>query len=651
MKLGAVLPPSVSRPWLFGAAALWIVMATVGQPAPYPVEAGRYEGVVTLVAEPRSGRYGPWALGEIAGTRVLLSASVIDASRGDDLIVDGLLDGKPGMAAGRPYGSTLDVARIDLVRPSDFWLHRAGEAVRGRVMTSLEPFDAGRGLLAGFLIGDTTHVSEPDQAAMRRSGLSHFVAVSGSNVILFLTLLAVLAGPLAWGPRRRAVVGLAGLPIYAAATGFEPSVMRASVMAASVLTGRLVGIVLESWQLLGLAVALLVVVDPALTSSVGFQLSVAATAGVLVGTRWPVSGKIRRALAVTVAAQVAVAPLILVHFGSVPLASPLVNLLAAPMVTVATALGAIGAMGFSPLIAPAELAAEMVLVLARSAAGLPQLQPLGLVAVLVVAMVLLRWPSTTTYLVVPVAIGVALLLLPLRFGLDGGEVAVLEVGQGDSILLSGGDGRYALVDGGPDGVLIMERLAEYGVTRLDLVVLTHVHADHVTGLLDVVAGMEVGQVWIGDGVHETESSRRFRSSLQQRGVPTTSPAPGMSYDLGDIDLHVEGPVRPYKSPNDESIVITAVGRSRTMLLAGDIEVVAQTDLAHLRADVLKVPHQGAATSSPDWLTGVGADEAVISVGPNQFGHPADWVIETLVASGAEVLRTDQLGNVVVNLNQ
>ena len=87
-----------------------------------------------------------------------------------------------------------------------------------------------------------------------------------------------------------------------------------------------------------------------------------------------------------------------------------------------------------------------------------------------------------------------------------------------------------------------------------------------------------------------------------------------------------------------------------MLLAGDIETVAQGELGHLRADVLKVPHQGAATSDPEWLLSVGADFAVISVGPNQFGHPSDWVIDELDGSGAEVVRTDESGDVVVPLS-
>ena len=109
-------------------------------------------------------------------------------------------------------------------------------------------------------------------------------------------------------------------------------------------------------------------------------------------------------------------------------------------------------------------------------------------------------------------------------------------------------------------------------------------------------------------------------------------------------------MRRYKSPNDQSIVLMVRGPVRTILLAGDIEVIAQRDLPGLSADVLKVPHQGAATSDPEWLASVGADLAIISVGPNTFGHPVSWVIDVLRASGAEVHRTDLDGDVSVDLS-
>jgi len=354
-------------------------------------------------------------------------------------------------------------------------------------------------------------------------------------------------------------------------------------------------------------------------------------------------------LAVTVGAQIAVAPLLLLHFGSVPLLSPLVNLLAAPLVTASTLAGAVGAMGIGLLIGPASWLADLVLLLARTASGWPQLGAGAFAGVAVGGLVLVVPPHLRVHLVVPAAIAVAVAMVTPNAAVEPGSVAVLDVGQGDAILMSGGEGRFALVDGGPDPAVIVSRLRDYGVTSIELVVLTHVHADHASGLAGVVSALPVGTVWADTDPHTSGASAELFDLLDSRGMRVSVPSVGERWHLGALDLVVEAPVRRYASPNDQSIVVTVRGRSRSMLLSGDIETFAQTDLSHLRADVLKVPHQGAATSDPDWLTEVGADLAVISVGPNDFGHPVDWVIETLETSGASVVRTDLEGDVVVDL--
>lgn len=643
-------PPPVSRPWIATAVVVWVValgitlLTTPGQ-----IQPGRFEGESRILTDPVDGRYGWWALADTSQGVLLLDLEDGTPKRGDIVRVSGALKGEPGRRGSVAYRATLDVRSLEVVETSSALPLVAGRSLRNAVMTRLQPFDDGRGLLAGFLIGDTSEVDPADVEAMRLSGLSHFVAVSGSNVALFLGLLAFAAGPLAMGPKRRAVVGLLGLPVYAAATRFEPSVMRASVMAALALGGRLVGILFEAWQLLSLAVIALVVFDPGLTLSVGFQLSVAATAGVLVGARWPVEGKIARALSVTAGAQAAVAPLILLHFGSVPLMSPLANLVAAPLVAASTVLGAVGVAGISPAVELGAWLAELVLHIARGAAVWPQLPPWQAVLVSIGGLLMVRWPVLRHVVVVVGAAAVVTAVLAGRPDLPDTGVVVFDVGQGDSILIHGGGERFALVDGGPDPVLLSERLRTYGVTALELVVLTHVHADHATGLAGIVGRLPIAQVWQATGAHESSAAGEFLASARAMGTLVAQPTPGRRYQLGTLRLVVEGPVRPYASPNDESIVLRVDGPGRSMLLSGDIETYAQADLDHLRADVLKVPHQGAGTSDPEWLASVGAELAVISVGPNQYGHPVAWVIETLEASGAEVLRTDQVGDVSVPL--
>jgi competence protein ComEC len=422
-------------------------------------------------------------------------------------------------------------------------------------------------------------------------------------------------------------------------------------MAGIALGGRLVGVVFEAWQLFSLAVIVLLVLTPSLTASAGFQLSVAATAGVLIGARWPIEGgMVRRALAVTIGAQVAVAPLLLTHFGTVPMMSPIVNLVSGPVVAASTLIGAVGVAGIPMLIGPAAWLANLVLVLARGAMTWPQLEAIPLGGVLLALVGVVRWPSLRPTIAMGGAAVVVLLVLGGGAAIPDPGVVVLDVGQGDAILIHGGDGSFALVDGGPDELVILDRMRKYGVDQLDLVILSHVHADHATGLAGLVGKIPIGQVWMATDPHVTGASERLRSALAEYSVPVFEPSAGDSFHLGALTLRVEGPVRRYASPNDQSIVLTVLGPTRTMLLVGDIEVVAQAELSHLRADVLKVPHQGAATSDSEWLEMVGADLAVISVGPNSFGHPALWVIDVLEESGAEVVRTDEVGDVVVPLS-
>jgi competence protein ComEC len=616
-----------------------------------PLPEGPLEANGVMSSDVIHGRYGPYALIRLDAGLVLADLpGDLEASRGDHVSVEGTVVGGSGVVAGRRHRGTVRVDELSVVSGPASPFTRLGNAIRKRVLARLAPVEAGRGLLAGFLVGDTDGVDPIDQEAMRRSGLSHFTAVSGSNIALFLTLLYVIVGPLGVGPRRRAVIGLLALPVFAAATRFEPSVLRASAMAGILLGGRLAGVGLEPWQVISAAVIGLLVLDPALAANVGFQLSVAAAAGVMIGGRWPVGRRwAPRALAVTLGAQAAVAPILVASFGSVPLLSPLANLLAAPVVTTATVIGIVGTIGPGFLIDVAAWLAEVVLALARVAAGWPQIGWTWLLAVAGGGLLAMWRPRLRSPLAIAGALITGLLLVTGVEATPSPGVVVLDVGQGDAILLAGGDGEYALVDGGPDPVLLIDALRRYGVRRLRFVVLSHTHADHATGLVGLVGRIPIGRVWADTEPHTTALTMEWYQLLEEQGIPLEKPVPRQILELGQLKLTVEAPMRRYASPNDQSVVLMVEGPERSMLLTGDIEAVAQSELGDLRADVLKVPHQGAATSDLDWLADVGSELAVISVGPNDFGHPSNDVIHELETSGSVVLRTDHDGDVPVPL--
>lgn len=579
-------------------------------------------------------------------------AVVVDVASGivagDTVTAAGWIRGRPHTVRGDPVAGVIDRAVVTRLAGPDDPLFRVGNAIRlrvGRVFGDRGPPGA---LLAGFLVGDVSAMTDLDVEALRRAGLSHFVAVSGSNVALFLGAWFLAAGPLAWRPWRRAAVGTLGLALFLVVTRWEPSVVRASVMAELLLLGRASGLAITPWAALGGAVVVALLTSAQLGGQVGFQLSVAATAGVLVGSRMDVQGWAARALAITLGAQLAVAPLLLVHFGSIPLVAPLTNLVAAPVVAAATVIGAAGVVvPLEPVLRAAEVCAGLVLGLSRVVAVGPQL---GLVGVVGAASAGLLWRVVVLrpLLLVAAAAGAALTLLPP--GPVGSPTAVFfDVGQGDATLLVGPAGEAILIDAGRDPGQVLIKLRRRGINRLDLVVATHGDLDHIGGLGAVLSTLPVGLLWHPDHQEGSELFSELLTLANERGLETQVPRPGWVITIGSWNLQVLSPARRYASLNDESIVLLAGTAGGDVLLTGDIEAVGQSELGPVAADILKVPHHGAATTDLGWLERSAAPLAVISVGPNDFGHPHPDVLATLEGAGSEIRRTDLEGDVVIQL--
>jgi competence protein ComEC len=559
---------------------------------------------------------------------------------------------------------------------------RAGlrEAVRHRAE---EP----RALVPALVLGDTAAITPTLAEDFQICGLTHLTAVSGANLTILLSFLLIAArwaGLRGWWLR---LVGLVGVFAFVALCRSEPSVLRAAAMGLVVLAALGLGGRRSGLRQLALAVVLLVLLDPYLSRSLGFALSVLASAGIIVWSRsWTqtlsrwLPQAMAESLAVPLAAQLSTLPLIAAISGRVSVVGLLANAVAGPLVGPATVLGFVAA-GLS--LASASLAAIAGFGAAWSAQGIIWVAHLG--AALPGAS--WQWPASTVALGLLVGLTVvagmltgyalarpvvALALTAVMIGClaviptqpgwppTGWVLVACDVGQGDGLVLGLGGRRAVVVDSGPDPALMRRCLDQLEVSDVPLLILTHFHADHVDGLPGVLAHRHVAEIWISplpSPAYEAASVERLAA---EQGIPVRTPSVGSYGSVGAASLVVIGPsaARPpaedseSATQNDSSLVIMVSIRGLRLLLTGDVEPPGQeailADGADLRADVFKVPHHGSARQLPAFFGATHARLAIASAGQhNDYGHPAPRTVALARSLRMTLLRTDTEGSVAV----
>jgi competence protein ComEC len=585
----------------------------------------------------------------------------------------------------RGYSAALQADQvISSGPPSNPVLRLAGtvrSALGRSVRRVLPPRHAG--LLMGLALGDTSRLDPAIEEQFRATGLSHLTAVSGENVAMFLAPILGLALLLRLGRLTRFALGVASVGFFVVLTRAEPSVLRAAVMAGLVMLGIFLGRPRSPPAILGGAVLVLLAFDPTLVYAIGFQLSVAATAGMALLAE-PIAARVRflpRALALagatTISAQAGVTPLLLYHFGLVPTVTVLANVLAFPAVGPGMVLGLaaaacglvakpmglfLGALARLPLAYLEGLAAS----LARSPFSSITSSP-GHWTTLVIGLALVgvagwwlhsgrRLPRRAVVavgLIVPLALWTG----ALRAGAPSAfTVTFFYVGWGDGALVRSPTGAAIVIDGGSDPELMVRKLASLGVRRVDLLVATHAHADHVGGLPAVLTRFPVGLVVDPGCPGDSPVYQAFLQSVRASGIAFRHPGPGTMIHAGDITVEVLAPqhcfVGTRSDPNNDSVVLRVTHGSASVLFTGDVEQPAQAELVRDQAQrlsvlVLKVPHHGGATNLSSFLELVHAGVAVVSVGPNRYGHPVPAVLQELARDGMRVFRTDRSGDVTV----
>jgi len=667
-----------------------------------------------------------------AGGRGSAGASEPTAGAGGD-------DARRGDAAGGTSASCIQTeAALQAYRALSIEAPLRKAAWRWRCRLTARGSPETAPIAVAMLLGQKDLIDPSLQQAFSRSGLGHLLAVSGLHVGFVLALVMPLIAQVRGRKRAvsflvdrvRAWAGFALLAAlvlaYVALAGGPASAVRAGLMALTAVLARELGRPVDPWQALGVAGTLLLVYQPHFALDLGFQMSFLAVAGILgavgsgrakvreetltLNSRRSGSGLWGRAvsagavgLTVTLGAQAATAPLLAAAFSELSWISPAVNLVAVPaggagviLLAAGVLIGEVWAPLGDWLLDAGHRVTGLVVALARA------VSPWGAIEVAMpsaaavagwylagfgVACVFraVRCPAAASLVRLgkrALIAGVVLLAVGISWpgvkGLLGvTEVWVLDVGQGDAILVRSGWGRAVMIDGGgvpgaaaTGGFDVGERrvvpaLKRLGVRRLEAVINTHPHEDHVHGLAAVVARRDVRAVFAPEGEPAGAAYRAFAEAAKAKGIEIQHLWPGATLWLEpgvSLTVLTAGTMAEWEgeaglgmpSVNDRSIVLLLRhGRFRA-LFAGDIEERGQIRLlrqervrvepAIAGLDLLVVPHHGdKVTAATGFLEVTRPRVAVISVGPNRYGHPSTALIEKLLEKRAQVWRTDEHG--------
>lgn len=605
----------------------------------------------------------------------------------------GLTPGQPVQveARARPattplLGAVLSVADPPTLTGRPPAYQRAAAGVRTSLQTAVAGLPEGpRGLLPGLVVGDTSGLDPVLADRFRTAGLTHLVAVSGTNCAIVVGAVVLLARRIRAGPRTTAAIAGLALLAFVLVARPSPSVVRAALMAAIALTSLATGRAKAVVPALALAVLAGLVWRPALAHDAGFLMSVLATAAIVLlapaVTTWLRAHRVPRGLAellaVAAVAHLVTAPVAVTLSGRVSIVAVPANMAAEPVVAAATVLGFLAAL--TATVAPpvgvgfAWLAGWPCrwLILVADRFGTVPGATIGwapgagggwllMLATLAFAAGL-GWRRSRR-IVIAAAVTALLVQVPLRAGVDtwpppAWVFVACDVGQGDALVLMAGPGAAVVVDAGPDPVAADACLRSLGVKRVPLVLLTHLHQDHIGGLAGVLRDRQVGQVVTGPLMLPASGLAEVTDVLGARGLTLGRAPVGASVTVGAARLDFLAPRVAFRDtrsdPNNSSVVVLATVARRRILLSGDAEIEAEDDLltAHveLAADVVKVPHHGSAYSDPRFLAAAHARLAVISVGAhNDYGHPAPSTLATLGRLGVPVVRTDLDGGIAVS---
>lgn len=608
---------------------------------------------------------------EVKGTVLVRAPRYPEYDYGDELKIEGLLETPPELEdfSYREYLARQGVYSI-LWRPQITLIGRGqGSALKRALLAfkrqaqrviALILHEPQAALLTGILLGVETGIPANLTKAFSATGTTHIIAISGFNISIIAGLFSGLSTRL-FGKRRAMPLALAGIIVYTILVGASAAVVRAAIMGCLYVIATHYGRQTEALTSLIAAAMLMTLINPQTLWDLGFQLSFAATLGLILytpvlqswferllskalslGTARQAVEVLNEAFIVTLAAQITTIPLIVANFRQLSLVTLLSNFLILPaqpgvmlwggLATIAgliwlplgQALGWIAWLFLTYTIRAVEITASFP----YASLNLGHVSP-GLVwlyyGLLAGATLVSRqepsrlkslWHRLTDRLSIKVLFAglavAAILIWATVASLPDGKLHVVffDVGQGDAIFIQTPRGQQILIDGGPSPTTLIGALGRrmpFWDRSIDLVILTHTDEDHIAGLIPVLERYRVGQVLDSGYEHNNPMYERWLELISEKAIPNRSARAGMRIETGDgvelVVLHPGPKLMKYTDAdaNNNSVVTRLVMGQVSFLLPGDIEEVVEAMLVasgqELTSTVLKIPHHGSDTSS------------------------------------------------------
>lgn len=556
------------------------------------------------------------------------------------------------------------------------------------------------GFLQGVVFGDRKGISPELKESFLKTGTIHILAVSGSNVALIAMMLYLLLGLVRVPKRWVVILTAAGLMMYMMITGAESSIVRATIMGCVIVIGTAMERRTDIFNSIAVAALFVLLIDPLQLFDVGFQLSFSAVLSIVL--LYPRLERLADAIpeafeeirlfmpvwklfAVSAAAQLGTLPFTAYYFERISLVSFLANIVVVPLVGLNLILACMTiaadvVAGWIAAVYAAinEVLVDLLLGFVTHAAEVPGATMdtygfgvLTALAYYAVLFAVFNVNDVRRFKASVCAVMVLFLAMTVKSIVDHNtnlRVTMLDVGQGDGILITFPNGSHVLVDAGPRSFgydagerVVAPFLRRHGIGRIDAVIVSHAHSDHIGGLEAVMAAVEIGAIHEPGSLVASALHKRLRDAAIRRGVPVVYTARGSDLSPDpSARLYVLHPPPGQSIPDDEnngSLVIKLVYGRASMLLTGDAETEAEATIRNryglfLDSDILKAGHHGSITSSSeDFLDGITPEIALISVGArNKFGHPSALVLSRLSARGVVVHRTDREGALIFETN-